>query len=287
MNRLPLISIAALLLLIASGRGVAAYGRNFPVRTASEHAAGNLMSPDEYYIYEGDTLFRRFIPPIPVEQEHSGPLTDDDIRAMADSLGVETAAIKAVIDIETGKNHVGFHTDGRPLVNFDLGMFKRRAQRDGVNLAAAAAQYPATFEAPDIPRYGSHQDAHYARLDGALAIDSIAAIESTFWGMFQIGGFNWKLAGATDHQDFVRRVSRSEYDQLVLFANFMRNTGLLTHLKNKNWTAFARLYNGPGYASRGYHTRLAASYARHKAQERREAAAESAGTRPPRLPAAK
>ena len=46
----------------------------------------------------------------------------------------------------------------------------------------------------------------------------------------------------------------------------MNNTGLLKHLRAKNWAAFARLYNGPAYASRGYHTRMAAAYKKYKSQ---------------------
>ena len=63
-------------------------------------------------------------------------------------------------------------------------------------------------------------------------------------------------------------MGRSEYDQLRLFANYVRNTGLLKYLKTKNWAAFARVYNGPSYAARGYHTRLAAAYRRHKKEEK-------------------
>lgn len=217
-----------------------------------------------FYIFEGDTLFSAYIPVIALP--HSGPLTDADFFEIADSLGVEAAAIKAVVEIETGNTRAGFHSDGRPLVNFDLSLFRRAASRRGISIASASGRHPEVFRPLNIPRYGSHQDAHYARLDGAMAIDSIAAIESTFWGMFQIGGFNWKLAGAKSHHDFVNRISRSEYDQLVLFANFIRNTGLLKHLRNKNWSAFAKLYNGPGYAARGYHTRMAAAYRRYRAE---------------------
>ncbi len=122
------------------------------------------------------------------------------------------------------------------------------------------------FSRPQIRKYGSLQAAQYARLESAITIDSIAAMESTFWGMFQIGGFNWKLCGAESRADFVEQMKRSEYDQLRLFANYIRNAGLLRHLKSKNWAAFAKRYNGPAYAARGYHTRMAAAYRRHKAE---------------------
>ncbi len=48
-----------------------------------------------------------------------------------------------------------------------------------------------------------------------------------------------------------------------MFASFISTTGLVKHLKTKNWAAFARGYNGPGYAKRAYHTRMAQAYSRH------------------------
>ena len=119
----------------------------------------------------------------------------------------------------------------------------------------------------NIKKYGGQQAAQQARFDAALAIDSIATIESTFWGMFQIGGFNWKRCGAESLENFVELMSRSERDQLDMFANFITNTGLVKHLQSKNWAAFARKYNGAGYAKRGYHKKMAAAYKKFKAQE--------------------
>lgn len=215
-----------------------------------------------FYIVDGDTLFSAFIPAIKLP--HCGPLTSDDYKEMSDSLGVETEALRAVVEIETGATHVGFHSDGQPLINFDLSQFRRLAARRGINLGRYRSDYPQLFSPLNIRRYGSHQAAHRARFDAARQIDSVAAVEATFWGMFQIGGFNWRLAGASDLDDFVRRMSTSEYDQLLLFANFIRNTGMVRHLRTKNWASFAKLYNGPGYAKRGYHTRMAAAYRRMK-----------------------
>ena len=47
-------------------------------------------------------------------------LTDDDYRRVAEELGVETATIKAVVEIEAGTAHKGFAAPGIPLINFDL-----------------------------------------------------------------------------------------------------------------------------------------------------------------------
>lgn len=197
---------------------------------------------------------------------HSGPLNDDDIREIADELNVEPAVIKAVVAVETGATHRGLYAEGKPIINFDLAVFRRNAARRKINLNKYTRTHPVVFARPDIRRYGSQQAAQRARFDQAASIDSTAAIESTFWGMFQIGGFNWKLCGASSHSEFVELMSRSEHDQLQLFANFVTNTGLLKYLKAKNWSGFARHYNGKGYAAKGYHTKLAAAYKKAKKQ---------------------
>ena len=190
------------------------------------------------------------------------PLTEKDFAEVAEALGVETAAIKAVVDIEAGRTHEGFSAPGVPLINFDLSMFRRFAQRRGVNLARYSKTHPVVFTS----HRGSQKKAN-ERLRAARTINPHAAIEGTFWGMFQIGGFNWKKCGCESIEEFEQKMSRSERDQLDLFANFITTTGLVKHLKNKNWAAFARGYNGPSYASRGYHTRMASAYARHKKLE--------------------
>lgn len=190
-------------------------------------------------------------------------LTDDDYQAVADQLGIEVAAIKAVVDIEAGRAHKGFASPGQPLINFDLAMFRRFAQKRGINLGKFRDSHAVVFSSPNARRYGSHQNAQHARLEAARCISDEAAIEGTFWGMFQIGGFNWKKCGAASLDDFVDKISCSEREQLEMFARFIENSGMTRYLKNKDWAGFALRYNGPSYHKRGYHTRLAKSYAKH------------------------
>lgn len=208
---------------------------------------------------EGDTIFLHVDP-----AHRHGPLTEDDFIEVAEELGVEVAAIKAVVEIEAGKSHKGFWSEGKPLINFDLSMFRKMAAKNKVSLGKATKTSPVIFARPNIAKYGSQQAAQQARLDAARAVHDLSAIEGTFWGMFQIGGFNWKKCGASDADEFVELMSRSERDQLELFANFIRNAGLLDALRKKNWAAFAKGYNGPSYASKGYHTKMANAYARFK-----------------------
>lgn len=194
-------------------------------------------------------------------------LTEEDYREVAEWLGVEVAAIKAVVDIEAGKQHKGFWQPGRPLINFDLSMYRKFAPRRKVSLSKARKRCPEIFRRPDVKRHGSYQAAQHARLDAACAIDSVSAWQSTFWGMFQIGGFNWRKCGTSSIEEFVELMSRSERDQLELFASFIKNSGMVEDIKNRKWLRFALKYNGPKARSRGYHTRLVAAYKRHKKAE--------------------
>ena len=219
-----------------------------------------------YVVVGGDTLSVSFLPTD--ESLRHGRLSEHDFEEVAAELGVGVAAIKAVTDIEAGRTHEGFWSEGKPLINFDLGVYRARAARRGVNLKKYARSHSVIFNRPNTARYGSQQAAQQARLDAAMSIDSVSAIEGTFWGMFQIGGFNYARCGAKNHSEFVRLMSRSERDQLELFAAFIRNAGLLPALQRKDWRAFARGYNGPSYASRGYHTRLASSYAKHAKKQK-------------------
>ena len=207
----------------------------------------------------GDTIYLYTDP-----ASRSGRLTEQDYLEVAEELGVEVAAIKAVVEIEAGKTHQGFWEEGKPLINFDLTIFRQMAQRNKVNLSRYSRSHSVVFSRPDTRKYGSQQAAQQARLDAAMTIDTLTAMQGTFWGMFQIGGFNWKKCGAASPGEFIRLMSRSERDQLELFAEFIVNSGLLPALKAKNWRTFAKGYNGPSYAARGYHTRLANAYARYK-----------------------
>ena len=191
-------------------------------------------------------------------------LTEKQMQKVANELGVEVAAIKAVCDIEAGKTHEGFWGPYRPIINYDCTIFINRLKRKGVDIEKQKKRYPEVFQRINIKKYGSRSRAQYARLEIASRIDRRVAYESTFWGMFQIGGFNWKKCGCDSLEHFVALMSESEDMQLELFARFLRSNNLVKHLKNKNWKAFARIYNGPTYARRRYHTRLAAAYAKHK-----------------------
>lgn len=187
-------------------------------------------------------------------------LTDDDFRRVANELQVEVAAIKAVVVIEAGKAMRGFWAPGVPIINHDRSMWARSGK-----LVTSKAKAPSNATIPAGLTSAFAKKA-WQRLINARKINIQQADMSTFWGMFQIGGFNYKLCGCSSIEEFVELMSYSELEQLELFAALITNCKYVQYLRDKNWAAFARRYNGPGYARQGYHTKMAKAYKQFKAE---------------------
>lgn len=187
-------------------------------------------------------------------------LTEEDFEIVAEELGVEIAAIKAVAIIEAGAQMKGFWAPGVPVINFDPTMYRRYASKASSKAGAKGEKVPA-----GLTGYAKKE---WTQLINARKTNAQGANMGTFWGMFQIGGFNYKLCGCESVDEMVKLMAESEFQQLELFAHFIKNAGMLNDLKNKNWAQFARKYNGASYARRGYHTRMANAYAKFKKQNK-------------------
>ncbi len=196
--------------------------------------------------------------PDPASSDRYTTLSDSDFQRVAEELGVEVAAIKAVVEIEAGKQMKGFYAPGVPVVNFDQKMY--------ANSRAKCKGCPGDKSAKVPSGLSGYALKEWQQLTNARRVNADAANMGTFWGMFQIGGFNYKACGCETISEMVERMSDSEFEQLELFAQFITNSGMLPDLKAKNWSAFARKYNGSSYARRGYHTRMAQAYNKYKNQ---------------------
>lgn len=189
------------------------------------------------------------------ENERYTHLTEKDFQLVAHELDVEVAAIKAVVEIEAGKAMKGFWAPGIPVINFDRSMYLKYRGKAESTAGAKGEKVP-----EGLTGYALKE---WTQLINARKNNAQGANLGTFWGMFQIGGFNYKLCGCDSVDEFVKRMAYSELEQLQLFAVFITNTGMVESLRKKNWAAFARRYNGPSYAKRGYHTKMAKAYARY------------------------
>lgn len=189
------------------------------------------------------------------ESERYLHLTDADFQIVAEELNVEVAAIKAVVEIEAGKAMKGFWAPGIPVINFDRTMYLKYRSKATNKEGAKGESVPEGLSGYALKEWRELIEARKINAEGANL--------GTFWGMFQIGGFNYKICGCETVDEFVKRMAFSELEQLQLFAMFISNTGMVESLRKKDWRTFARKYNGPSYAKRGYHVKMSNAYKKY------------------------
>lgn len=187
--------------------------------------------------------------------------TADEIRKAATEFGIEAAALLAVAEIESGGS-VFAVIDGRqePLIRFEGHYFDRRLS--GEAQARARAEGLASPNAGAVANPAS-QAARWELLERAAAINHKAAYESVSWGLGQVMGSHWEWLGFAHVDALVAEARSGAAGQAKLMARFIQKSGLKDALEKRDWEAFARGYNGPGFRRNAYHTKLAAAYRRH------------------------
>jgi hypothetical protein len=184
-------------------------------------------------------------------------ITDAQYESVAASINVPMAAFRAVVAVESSGK--GFDSDGRPKALFERHIFYKLLNGDKDKLSEAMDEGLAYVKWGMRP-YPKTSDGVYEEINKAMKIDETAALKSTSWGLGQIMGNNHEMLGYMSVQDMVEDARKDEYHQVLQMAKFIMRAGLATALRNLDWAAFARGYNGPGYASNKYDTKLAEHY---------------------------
>ncbi len=179
-----------------------------------------------------------------------------DYQRAAKELGVELAAVKSVVEVESRGQ--GFLDSGEPVILFERHVFNRRLRNKGIIVR----------DKPDIvnPVAGGYKGGaeEHKRLQRAVEIHREAALESASWGLFQIMGYHWKALGYKSLQAFINEMYKDEAAHLDAFVKFIKVSPRIHRaLKDKDWATFASGYNGPAYKRNRYDERLAAAYNKH------------------------
>jgi hypothetical protein len=214
---------------------------------------GQFEGENTWYIYLPHAEIFEDGEPIPLG---SKKLTEQDYQQAAALLNVDVPAIKAVVRVETSGG--GFFKDDRPKILFEAHWFGKytgyRFNSSHPNISGRKW---------DSSKYvGGARE--YQRLETAKSLDETAALKSASWGLGQIMGGNHKAAGYPNVHSFVKDMYISEGKQLIAMVNFIKSQHLDRALRQHNWHAFARGYNGPGYRRNNYHTKLANAYAYYR-----------------------
>jgi len=215
------------------------------------------------------------IQPIEVDKK----LSDEDYEQASKLLNCETAAIKAVISVETGgrggfllnadiperENNLNDYSE-YPVILFEGHIFYKQLKKKGIkpedyiNENTKDIIYKSWTKA----YYGTKWD-EYMRLEKAYEIDEEAALLSCSYGLGQIMGFNYNACGYNTVDEFVNDMQISEGKQLLAFCNFIKsNAKLYKSLKAKDWATFAYNYNGPEYYKNSYDKKLEKAYNKNK-----------------------
>jgi len=177
----------------------------------------------------------------------------------ANKIGLEPALLLAVVDVESsGTPFWNIGGVEKPIVRFEGHYFYKRLSPD--KLALALKEGLASPKAGGVANPSSGA-ARYALIDRARALDEDAALESCSWGLGQVMGANWKDLGFSSVTELVQSANTIE-GQIDLIVRFLDHNNLTQVLKAKNWTKFAKGYNGPG--SNGYDIKLKQAYSRYQ-----------------------
>lgn len=182
----------------------------------------------------------------------------DEIREVAIQFNIETAALLAVAEVESG-GAAFVMVDGRqePLIRFEGHYFDRRLSGNALAVARTAGLASPNAGAITNP---ASQAARWRMLGRAAAIDRQAAYESVSWGLGQVMGAHWAWLGFQNVDALVTEARAGAAGQARLMAKFIDKAGLRSSLLAHDWEAFAHGYNGPNFRKNAYHTKLAAAY---------------------------
>lgn len=192
-------------------------------------------------------------------------LSDADFMRAAALLQSDVAAVRAVAEVEARGE--GFLPDGRPQILYEAHIFHRltggehRSVQDRRGVALSAARW-------DRSLYGRAGAAQHERLEDAAIHDWEAAHKACSWGMFQVLGKNHGMVGHAKIQGFVEAMHAGAGAHLDAFVAFVEARRLDTALRHHDWKAFARGYNGPGFAANNYDIRLRDAWQKWKEKEK-------------------
>lgn len=205
------------------------------------------------------------------------PLTPPDLANAVQALGLDPASglpvLWSVLTVES--RGFGFLAPTRqPKILFERHIFFR--ETDGA------------FEgvAPDLCNKtgGGYEGgaAEYERLSRAIALcknrglDVECALRSASWGLGQVMGFNAARAGFSTAADMAGQMAASEGAQLDGMVNFMKSQKLDVSLREKDWTGFAKKYNGAAYWKNQYDVKLKMAYGKFSSGVERDLRARAA-----------
>ncbi len=173
----------------------------------------------------------------------------DAIGKAASTIGCEAAVLQAIVNVESGGDP--YDARGRLVILPEKHIFWRQLPGKLRNKARALGLARPGWSRKNYEGLGRKgSDARWTRLRRMAELHETAALASTSWGKAQIMGFNGKLCGWPDVTSFVLALAETEDNQDEAFIGFLRGAGLEQDLRERDFRAIARRYNGSGQVAR-------------------------------------
>jgi len=182
------------------------------------------------------------------------PVTEDQLRSLADRAGVSYEQLVAVANVESGGG--AYDSNGRPKMLFERHKF------------SSFTSHMFDTTSYSNPQAGGYNEDSWDKLTRAICTGEIdQAFKSASWGKFQIMGFWYPNMEFTCALEMAYSTVRSEYHHYFLLVGYIKLSSLIDEMKQistdpDECRPFAKGYNGSNYAEGGYHEKLAAEMER-------------------------
>ncbi|ENN90834.1 N-acetylmuramidase domain-containing protein [Bartonella schoenbuchensis] len=181
------------------------------------------------------------------------------IKSLAQEIGCEEAVVAAIISVESdGK---GFDDEQRVKVLFEKHQFYKNLpphkRKQAVKEDLARKEWISIQDGGYKEQKTNTQALEL--LIAAMTIDEEAALKSASYGAGQILGSNYGMLGWKSVQDFVTSMCSCEDEQIKAMFTFFKKRGLASSLRDKDFNAIARAYNGSGMVEE-YGRRMRSAY---------------------------
>ncbi|MEH2517507.1 hypothetical protein V1279_003080 [Bradyrhizobium sp. AZCC 1610] len=182
----------------------------------------------------------------------------DAIRAAARANDWPESALLAVVECETSGKP--FEQDGHtPALLFERHKFYSEMKKHEPSKLSAAIK--AGLAIPKWSKKTQYKDqgtsaGRLAVIAKARAIDEEVANRAASWGLGQTMGFNAERLHYPNATEMVAELSKGIDEQIEAMVREIKTSKLDRYLKAKDFTSFARGYNGPGFAQNNYDSRM-------------------------------
>ena len=189
--------------------------------------------------------------------------TINDLKGLADAIGIELPILLAVRRTESNGNPTAIRFEPHRMVKYDNGIYKGQIPYARGSRRDASGQPVSDSSAGVVDWHPEHTGIEAFR--HAFSVDPASAIKSTSWGLYQVMGdmaplaeddvIKAALSNEDNAIDFVTNFYETpvKYSDNLLAAWFKNNPEARTAANNRNFFAFAKIYNGNQCCGPGTH----------------------------------